>query len=1462
MVELNIHEIVYESGAAQLEGKRIIKTLDLSNETVMTLSQDIFDMTDITKTSDKFSYSFKLPATENNNRFFENFGNLNWVGNAKYKSWDAELVINGISMFRGQFVLDEYETTTRTYSGRLVGDIFKLSTQLKGKDMTQLKWLNQFDHKYTGVDTIKLSWEGKLPIGFGSSPTDVVNPKKEIFYPLSDYQGVGYWHTSNDGSKFYSCFGHDHGKEDVFYKPLDGASLTPAIKFIPLVKAIFEEAGYKTDLSYYTGERWDNLYLNTKPIDDKLKKTSSPLAKLRLSNSMKVHISDSKTFTPKLDALEGSRYVRNLGYRVPTDGSYTIKYHVKGYNNYEWLGRGNDTYVRLMKRKTDGSHEKLIEKELPDGSTAYGTNFEQDFDLKAGEYIFIEVKFSHALRGSTFYVAQETGFEVVKAPTFEVYQDRKLGDYFGKFKQVDIIKEFLSLSNAVIEYQEDNNTIKVTPLIVKWIDNSTPQLDITDKVDISDGFVVKPATSEMPSEIEFKWKDKGDYLSESYKASNGGVGYGDTQLIATNILNAGKKFTHKSKFGNYITGAVSSRDREVRNGIESNTSDLIIPMMYKDVNKFSKVNGELSLFYWNGKLRQLPETDFVGILNWIGGDEIGGANKYPMCHNLLFKRDNYTFSPGVVDINWEASIPYSINGDFAGSGINNNLFDQYYYGYLKSLYEDDTILIKTRLNLTPGEFSNLNLWAPVTLKGGRYRILKYEDYDLINNKPMKIWLMKDNIVIHTNLKPSVHAVWYSSTQTVDVSWVNPEIDPIHTTIKWSIDGATTTKQVDGLTKYTIPGITQDQERKILTITVTNDYGLSRSHSTTYELVIVSMAVLRPSELTASYDYTTHKITFGWTNSNKAVAYDLYWVDHREDPTHRYTKILDVTSPVEVPMEQTKHEQQISWYVKAIASDNTTASANGPMVVINPTGEGDVVPTGLFASYSSADEKMTFNWGPLSQSDSVEVVWEECGDCYPSAHVAMGDGGITSLEVPLPQPDTLDYVRWFVRNNIGNTSHRSITSRLTIPAQPLPTVQISNLEYNQEQGYITVTWTPDPKVQGYNVSMMKDGVWQGSAVHSTAQAIQSGSYDWTHILQDLKPVEYTFEIISMKYNPDNDRWYNTDSRSDQVSITVPARAAEVPEVDRLVFPPYEGTVAILFKEVDGATGYDIKFKLDDDPFVVTEDVSYKPWSESGFVYASHSIINEVAERTVSMAVRARFPQGVTGWSQVRTIKTIAVDPHDAENLRFGSLDDTAGTIDFLWDYDDMVGIDKFIVYKQQPGDSVLKKHEVGKNKKYTFTNIHRTDKDYSIKACVEVWTELGRSNRSRLIAKTIPALLPSQIVPKAPVNVVASNTNGVTKVTWSKVINADKYYVYSSNTWGGTYLKLGERLDESYTDFLQGAPGTTIYYKIKAVNSVGESEFSHWASVEFPMDFSGGDFNFGGPTGENPIGGILNDEPEE
>ena len=112
--------------------------------------------------------------------------------------------------------------------------------------------------------------------------------------------------------------------------------------------------------------------------------------------------------------------------------------------------------------------------------------------------------------------------------------------------------------------------------------------------------------------------------------------------------------------------------------------------------------------------------------------------------------------------------------------------------------------------------------------------------------------------------------------------------------------------------------------------------------------------------------------------------------------------------------------------------------------------------------------------------------------------------------------------------------------------------------------------------------------------------------------------------------------------------------------------------------------------------------------------------------------------------------------------------------------------------------------------------------YRVKAC----NDAGLSPYSNVVSGKVKSVTPK---PAAPVVKIGNSaSSGKPMLTWNAVSGATSYKVYRATSQNGTYSLLGTVTTTSYTNTGAKA-GVTYYYKVKAVNSAGESAYSNIVS---------------------------------
>jgi len=72
----------------------------------------------------------------------------------------------------------------------------------------------------------------------------------------------------------------------------------------------------------------------------------------------------------------------------------------------------------------------------------------------------------------------------------------------------------------------------------------------------------------------------------------------------------------------------------------------------------------------------------------------------------------------------------------------NNLFNDYWSGYIAEIADKDSKILSCYVHLTPLDIQQLDFSIPILIDGIKFRLNKIEDYDYTNNELVKVELLK------------------------------------------------------------------------------------------------------------------------------------------------------------------------------------------------------------------------------------------------------------------------------------------------------------------------------------------------------------------------------------------------------------------------------------------------------------------------------------------------------------------------------------------------------------------------------------------------------------------------------------------------------------------------------------------------------------------------------------------------
>ena len=232
--------------------------LDLQKEPNVVVNYNWLDLKNPSQRKSSYSQTLKLPFSNANNKFFENYFDVNLdtlVYNAKFK-FPAVLYIDSIPQLKGFIQLKSIYLNARLYEVVIFGDTADFFTDIKDKQLkdtfTETDINNPdlnlqnlaYDHKLT-LANVLASWTTGLTNILGGTTNDVMYPVFDYGHTFNPYSTAMFWNPS-DWSSDVNELGQVNGVAAMnYYGLVKIGNLKPAFRIQRLFYLIAAKAGYQ-----------------------------------------------------------------------------------------------------------------------------------------------------------------------------------------------------------------------------------------------------------------------------------------------------------------------------------------------------------------------------------------------------------------------------------------------------------------------------------------------------------------------------------------------------------------------------------------------------------------------------------------------------------------------------------------------------------------------------------------------------------------------------------------------------------------------------------------------------------------------------------------------------------------------------------------------------------------------------------------------------------------------------------------------------------------------------------------------------------------------------------------------------------------------------------------------------------------------------------------------------------------
>jgi len=730
-------------------------TLDLYDDIPIKINRSFAELQDISKKNSDYSVGLKLPGSKKNNRFFENFYDVDNV--SLYfdvtKKVQCDVLINDESFFTGYLRLNNISVLNSKveYDITLYSTVADLYGQIGNKLMKDLNFREPdyfYNHIFTRDNTL---------YGWRYESLKSGNPiPSTYFYPVA-HNGYVYVNTGNTltvqtgtttGTSIYTTTklgswstaaaaytaGSQRGHINSVEDGIRDNQLKPALNVYGLLQLIFKESGYTIKSDFLNTPWMKLLYMYGYFSDNspKLSFTAPPLSTFGPSGldvtytqtgstNITMYVVKAGTGTPAIcdTDITGTLTVRNIYFNFLIPVNFTIKAGKPDYG-INWSAG----YALYNLTTSVGVINKPMNY-LPSQS---GTTV----DMIDGEYLDMSLAINPDI------------------------------------KQIDFLSSIAKKFNLVFIPSKDNpKEIIIEPY--EYYVGKGNVYDWTDKLSWDKGFTVQPAQNFVESELFLSDKEDGDSGNKEFKDTN-------NRIYGRNIVYNPTEFKSSQKKIETIFSPQLIRkwNPSTLTGV---TNDVGIPLMinYAEASQendnvvdwtYTGVKTNPRLIYNMGNFspfldRPREILTFTGVTSTYfkiekndGTDPQGSLVNPMVSHTMpLGNPDSNKINNDSISILFNCEPQIDIQGKSvqllgSGSTLNiyteNNVYNRFYFNRVENAYNKNTRMLSGYFQLDINDIHNLEADDLIKVNDQYFTWNKIEEYNLTNPELTKVELVQYN----------------------------------------------------------------------------------------------------------------------------------------------------------------------------------------------------------------------------------------------------------------------------------------------------------------------------------------------------------------------------------------------------------------------------------------------------------------------------------------------------------------------------------------------------------------------------------------------------------------------------------------------------------------------------------------------------------------------------------------------
>ena len=806
--------------------------LDLQKSPDVKVNYKWLDLQDPSSRKSSFTQTIKLPFTNTNNKFFENFFDVNLdtlVFNSRTK-FSAVLSVDTVPQLDGFIQLKSIYLNAQLYEIALFGNVADFFTDLKDKKLRDTLIQEdgtvdeQFDHLNT-AENVCNSWGTSYSSGgLTTVGGDVTN---HILYPIIDYGNqTGYFNTfAFISPSIIEAF--QTGSEYTWSEFLDIVgmvkvqNLKPAIRIQRLFQLIAQRAGYTIKSTFLgidgdtlTDTNWfSRMFMTLAPQFAKVRTEafagfeytcgshgigntgyyteritwnsvefdSNNLWSVGTNNT--IDFDYDNTPTPYVSDDMGVQVNLNVTFPSTFTNGDAISSHSF---RLRWIALSPEYFGATVEQEsfngiTNGTTQDIsFFTELPINN--FGGLYQLQIDYTAypvtsgpNQVVDCTVNSGTILtlnNGTTLFSNGTANSKVI------------IAENMPDITQGDFVKDIINRFNLITVIDENNEKKLIIEPYNDYIQSGST-LYWTDKLDTSKEQVVKTTNEIQSKKLVYSDQEDDDYFNDSYK-SQWDVVYGSKIKFNRNDF-ANKEFENFSIFSPFIAqGFNDQQGVPISNVAIANIWQVeSLEGTIEESEKKPMESGKPKLFYYSGTPVDISGTDYynnslsfhlyTGAYSTLGATEAFNTNnKFPLCTPYDLDNLNTGITANTRTLHWQYYNPYFNSGFninvFGDTPTIHGLYNDYWAQYINEIYSEESRIVECHINLDQNDIYNFSFANTVFIKNTLFRVLEINNYLVGGNKSTKVKLIKviDRLVYDCDVIPST----FNTDGTI--TFVDPE----------------------------------------------------------------------------------------------------------------------------------------------------------------------------------------------------------------------------------------------------------------------------------------------------------------------------------------------------------------------------------------------------------------------------------------------------------------------------------------------------------------------------------------------------------------------------------------------------------------------------------------------------------------------------------------------------------------